>query len=120
MEKGYKKLKVYDEAHALVKDVYIITAQFPKEELFGLVSQMRRSAVSVVANIIEGQARLSKREFRNFLSIANGSLTELEYYLELCFDIKYITKQEYERIEMQRVSVGKLLGGLLRYFRNQS
>ncbi len=67
--KGYKKLKVYREAHKLALDVYSITAKFPKSEIFGLVSQMRRAAVSVVANILEGQARATRKEFKQFLSI---------------------------------------------------
>jgi four helix bundle protein len=77
MNKGYKKLRIYHEAHGLVTEVYLVTKKFPKSEIFGLVPQMRRSAVSVVANILEGQARQSKKEFKQFLSIANGSLVEL-------------------------------------------
>ena len=72
--KGYKKLKVYQEAHKLVIMVYNARENFPRSEIFGLVSQMRRAAVSVVANILEGQARISKKEFKQFLSLANGSL----------------------------------------------
>jgi four helix bundle protein len=113
--KGYKKLKAYEEAHRLVKEIYAITATFPKSELFGLVSQMRRAAVSVAANIIEGQARLSKNEFRQFLSIANGSLVELEYYLELARDLQYISPAVYEKLEAQRHHVGLLLGGLRKH-----
>ncbi len=118
MEKGYKKLKVYQEAHKLVLEIYNITMDFPKSELFGLISQMRRSAVSIVANILEGQARISKKEFKQFLSIANGSLVELEYYLELSCELGYITKQQYENLEKQRILVGSLLGGLLRYLKS--
>lgn len=118
MEKGYKKLKVFEEAHKLVKDIYLITEQFPKSELFGLVSQMRRSAVSVPANIIEGQARLGRKEFKHFLSIANGSLVELEYYLELAVDLNYLAKESYNKIESQRKIVGSLLGGLIKYLKS--
>jgi four helix bundle protein len=116
--KGYKKLKVYQEAHKLVLDVYLITKKFPKAEIFGLISQMRRTAISVVANILEGQARLSKKEFRHFLSVANGSLVELEYYFELALNLGYITKDEYEKLENQRILVGSLLGGFIRYLKS--
>lgn len=120
MNKGYRKLKVYEEAHKLVKVIYRITEKFPKAEIFGLVSQMRRSAVSVPANILEGQARSSKKEFKNFLSIANGSLVELEYYLELSEDLGYINKQEYLDLETQREIVGALLGGLINHLKQNS
>lgn len=113
--KGYKKLRVYEEAHKLVKDVYLVTDKFPKSELFGLTSQMRRSAVSVVANILEGQARSSRKEFRQFLNIANGSLVELEYYLELALDLKYLSEEQYLELENQRHSAGLLLGGLIKH-----
>lgn len=113
--KGYKKLRVYEEAHKLVKGVYLVTEKFPKSELFGLVSQIRRAAVSVVANILEGQARSSRKEFRQFLNIANGSLVELEYYLELTLDLKYLSEEKYLELENQRHSVGLLLGGLIKH-----
>lgn len=95
-------------------EAYAATEKYPKSELFGLVSQMRRAAVSVVANIIEGHARFSKKEFRQFLFLANGSLVELEYYIELSLDLRYINKTEYEKLESQRVLAGSLLGGLIR------
>ncbi|MEK7624409.1 MAG: four helix bundle protein [Patescibacteria group bacterium] len=120
MEKGYKRLKVYQEAHKLVKEIYIITEKFPKSELFGLISQMRRCVVSIVANILEGQARSGLKEFRQFLYIANGSLVELEYYLELSSDLKYITKEQYEKMENQRIIVGSLLGGFIKYLKRDA
>ncbi len=102
----------------MVKEIYLATSKFPNSELFGLISQMRRCAVSVTANIIEGQARSSKKEFKQFLYIANGSLAELEYYLELSLDLGYITKEEFEKLDSRRMVAGSLLGGLLRYFKN--
>ncbi len=115
MEKGHKNLKVYAEAHTLVKEVYLATESFPKAETFGLVSQMRRSAVSVVANIIEGHARSGKKELKRFLYMANGSLVELEYYLELSLELGYIAMHQYERLDAQRILVGSLLGGFIKY-----
>src|SRR3989344_206441 len=115
--KGYKKIKVFEEGHKLVLMVYKTTETFPKSEMFGLTSQMRRAAVSVVANIIEGQARLSKKEFRQFLFLANGSLVELEYYLELVLALNYISSAGYAELDAQRRITGSLLGGLIRHFK---
>ncbi len=112
--KGYKKLRVYNEAHQLVKEIYLITQHFPKSETFGLVSQMRRAAVSVVANTLEGQARTSKKEFAYFLSVANGSLVELEYYVELSFELQFFNREEYQQLESKRRSTGNLLGALIK------
>lgn len=116
-EKGYRKLRVYQEGHKLAKEIYLVTDSFPKSEMFGLVSQMRRSSVSVVANILEGQARNSKKEFKQFLSIANGSLVELEYYLELSLDLKYIDRNQYDALENQRYVTGSLIGGLMKHLK---
>lgn len=120
MEKGYKRLKVYQEAHKLVLKVYRATSSFPKAELFGLVSQMRRAVISIVANVLEGQARFSNKEFHRFVSIANGSLVELEYYFELALELKYINVNTYEDLEGQRSLVGSLLGGLRRYLKHDA
>jgi four helix bundle protein len=81
MSRDYHKLKVFQAAHELVKKIYKITKGFPKEELFGLISQMRRAAVSIPANIAEGSARKGKKEYIQFLFNALGSASELEYYI---------------------------------------
>lgn len=117
---GYKKLRVWVAAHILVLSIYKISRQFPKEELFGLTSQIRRAAVSIAANIVEGQARSSKNEFRQFLSIANGSLVEVEYYLELAKDLVFISELQFLDLETKRVSVGNLLHGLIKSLKNFS
>lgn len=114
--KGYQELQVYQEAHTLVLLVYKSTRGFPKHELFGLISQMRRAASSVPANILEGYGRRSRKEFRRFLMIAQGSLTELEYYLELSRDLEYLSDKDYSVLEEQRRKVGALLGGFIRSF----
>lgn len=111
---GYRKLLVYQHAHSLVVAVYKVTRSFPKEELFGLVSQMRRAAVSVVANMVEGYARKTKKENVNFLHIARGSLTELEYYIDLSLELRYISQEEYQALAEVRTTVGKLLAGFIR------
>lgn len=111
---GYKKLHVWNEAHELTLLIYKITKNIPREELFGLTSQIRRAAVSVVANIVEGQARASKKEFLQFLYISNGSLVEVEYYIELLKDLGYIDEKSFLLLHERRVVVGNLLTGLIR------
>jgi len=114
MEKGYKTLNVYKKADQLVKKIYIFTKYFPKEEMFGLVSQMRRSAVSVVANLVEGWARKNSKEKTQFYYISRGSLTELEYYIDLSFSLQYLNKTQFQELFGLRNDVGKLLNGLIK------
>jgi four helix bundle protein len=90
--KHYKELLIWQKGMLLAKGVYGLTASFPADERFGLVSQMRRAAISVPSNIAEGQARHGTREFLQFLSHASGSLAELETQLLLSIDLAYCTK----------------------------
>ena len=108
-EKGYRRLRVWQEAHALTLLVYRVTKQFPKDELFGLTSQIRRAIVSVAANIVEGQTRSSKKEFAQFLRIANGSLVEVEYYIGLAFDLGYIEEKTKDLLYGKQKLIGFLL-----------
>jgi len=87
--KSFKELVVWQKAHQLVLDVYALTKSFPKEELFGLTSQLRRSAVSVPANISEGYRKRTKPDKAKFMNIAQGSLDETLYYLILAKDLSY-------------------------------
>ncbi len=106
---GYRRLRLWQEAHTLVLLVYKITKQFPKDELFALTSQIRRAAVSIAANIVEGQARTSRKEFAQFLSIANGSLVEVEYYIQLAADLEYINSSQQKQLVDQLRFVAILL-----------
>lgn len=108
-EKGYRHLRVWQEAHTLVLQIYKASRSFPKEELFGLTSQIRRAVVSIAANIAEGQARSSTKEFLQFLSIANGSLVEVEYYVQLARDLNFINGSQLASVEKQLHFVGVLL-----------
>ena len=112
-EKGFRKLLVWQKAHQWVLLIYKLTEKFPKHEMFGLVSQMRRAAVSVAANMAEGYAAGGKGQFGRYLDIAQGSLAEVEYYLILALDLKYITKIEYEQTESLRAETGFLLHRLI-------
>ena len=102
---------VWQKAHQLVLLVYSATKSFPKEEVFGLTSQMRRCAVSVPANIVEGYGRKSDKEKLNFFNIAKGSLTELEYYIELTLELGYINEKGFSDLVQLRSDVGRLLNG---------
>lgn len=91
--KSFRDLQVWRKAHELVIFVYKITANFPKEEIYSLVSQMRRAAVSVASNIVEGFKRRSAKDSLNFYNMADASLEELKYQILLSCDLKYITKK---------------------------
>lgn len=112
--KGYKKLIVWREAHKLALKIYKVTKHFPKEEIFGLVSQLRRAAISIPTNIVEGQAGDSKKDFCRFLFIANKSCAEVEYLLEASKDLGFIKEIEYDSIEDLRRKVGFLLYKFIR------
>ncbi len=88
-QKSYRRLIVWQKADELAFQVYLVTKKFPREEMFGLISQMRRAAFSVPANIVEGYARSSRKGKVQFYNIARGSLTELEYYLDFSLRLKY-------------------------------
>ncbi|WP_350342391.1 four helix bundle protein [Proteinivorax tanatarense] len=107
------KLQVHQKSHKLVLKVYAITKEFPKEEQFGLTSQMRRAAVSVPSNISEGKARGSNKDYRRFLLMSRGSLAELTYQLLLAKDLKYIEADQYEDLLNLADEVGKMLNGLI-------
>ena len=110
----YERFDAWKAAHAFALRVYQATNKWPKEERYGLTSQTRRAAHSVAANIVEGQARLGRKEFRRFLDIAWGSLAEVGYTLRLARDLKILAEKEFEELEELRSVVGKPLYGLLK------
>jgi four helix bundle protein len=109
---SFKKLNVWQKAYLFVLNIYKQTKNFPSFELYGLTSQIRRGAVSILANISEGSERQHKKEFVQFLSIARGSLAEVETYLMLSKDLGYISGKEFIELEEQRKEIGRLLRGL--------
>lgn len=111
----FEDLKVFDEAHKLTLLIYKFTKNFPKSEAYGLTTQIRRSSASVAANIVEGNSRGHKKEFLQFLYLANGSLEETKYHLLLAKDLGYIDVNEYDLVHSQSEIVGKLLTGLINY-----
>src|SRR5437667_4861879 len=96
--KGFKELKVWQKAHEMTVAVYGITRTFPREELYGLTSQLRRSASSIGANIAEGCGRRSDGEMARFLQIARGSASEIEYHVLLARDLRYLREEEYHQL----------------------
>lgn len=111
---SFDKLLVWQRAHSLVLKIYEDTNSFPKEEIWGLTSQIRRSAVSVPSNIVEGKARGSRKDFKRFLLIARGSLEEVKYQSLLAKELKYMNDEQYEEITVMIEDVGRLLGGMIR------
>lgn len=114
-EAGYKKLSLFQKADELVISVYKFTKNFPREEIFGLTSQMRRAVVSVPANIVEGYSRKNKKERLQFYYIARGSLAEVDYYIDLSFKLKYLNDGQHEELSFKRSEVGRLLSGFINY-----
>ncbi|MFH1798141.1 MAG: four helix bundle protein [Candidatus Omnitrophota bacterium] len=110
----FRELKVWQKAHELVLEVYKITKNFPKEERFGLVSQIRRSASSIATNIVEGNKRKSRKEYLYFLNIADSSLEETKYHILLSKDLGYIDDKEFNNLTGMSDEVGKMLFGLQR------
>ena len=114
----HQELEVWNKSMELVTNIYLITGNFPKEELYGLVSQMRRCAVSIPSNIAEGCSRFSDKETLKFLSIALGSISELETQLIISQNIGYINS--VEELMTQNETVKKLLLGLIKYLNTKS
>jgi len=109
MEKGYKKLIVWQKADEFAYQVYLETKKFPKEETYGMTSQLRRAAISIPTNIVEGAGRQGKGELKQFINIALGSLAETEYLLEFCFRLRYLDNESYSKLEGLRKNIGGLL-----------
>lgn len=109
----YRNLQVRQKAHRLTLDVYAITKSFPREELYGLTSQVRRASTSVPANIAEGRGRFGNAEFCRFLQIALGSAAELDYLLLLAYDLDYLPSEEHQRLEGDTSEIRAMLLGLI-------
>jgi four helix bundle protein len=113
MVQSYQDLVVWQKAMELVTEVYLSTASFPKDEIYGLTSQLRRAAVSIPANIAEGQGRLSPGEFCQFLGYARGSLLELETLIIVTRNLNYLEAKQGDQLLNRTAEVGKILNGLL-------
>jgi len=112
--KNYRDLFVWQKSMALVTEVYSITRLFPKEELYGLLSQIRRSAVSIPSNIAEGYGRYSTNDYTRFLQIAIGSLYELQTQLEICLNLGYLSRDTFEKVYEQSREIERMLSSLIK------
>ena len=108
----HRKLDVWQKSMELVREIYQITTAFPKNEEYGLRSQMRRAAVSVPSNLAEGAARKGKNEFKQFLNIAQGSLSELDTQVELAHMLGYMASERHREIMSKMTEISKMLHGL--------
>jgi four helix bundle protein len=109
----YRKLAVWEKSHEFTLNVYRATASFPKEELYGLTSQIRRASVSIASNIVEGSGRGGDAELIRFLRIAAGSAHEVEYQLLLAHDLGFLSKELYQQLETESVQIKRMLAGLI-------
>lgn len=109
-----EKLILWQKSHQLTLTIYRLTKSFPKEELYALTTQIRRAAVSICSNIVEGKARGSKKDYIRFLMISRGSLEEVKYQVLLAKDLEYIDEKTYKATYKQMDEIGRLLGGLIK------
>ncbi len=123
MHKGilsYRDLKVWRTATRLVLEVYRLTRRFPKEEIYGLTSQLRRATVSIPANIAEGHARLHRGDYLRSLSVAMGSVKELETELLIACELGYASADEVRRVSVLADEVGRMLAAIVRSLRRKA
>jgi four helix bundle protein len=113
MPTHYEDLLVWQKGMEIAKTTYILTKAFPEEERFGLVSQMRRAAISIPSNIAEGHGRQSKKEFKHFLKISKGSAAELDTQLRLCLSVSLIKQEEYKRLAVLIDETSRMLYSLI-------
>ena len=110
----FKQLMVWEKAHQLTLNIYKVTALFPKEEIYGLTSQIKRASASIALNIAEGCGRGSDVDFKRFLIMSMGSANEVEYCLILARDINYICSETFEGLQTQIEEVKKMLSTFIR------
>jgi four helix bundle protein len=117
MSGSYKDLRVWQESFALSVAVYRLTRDFPHEELYGLTSQLRRAAVSIPSNIAEGYGRGTRRDYRSFISVARGSVLELQTQLAIASELGFGPAVSMKKVQAQAEEVGKMLWGLVQKLR---
>ena len=112
--KNYRDLMVWQKGIDLVKEVYLLSDQFPNQELYGLTNQIRRAAVSVPSNIAEGQGRNNNKEFKRFLKIALGSLAEIDTQLEISQILGFISNEQMEQFQENITNLRRMIFGLIK------
>ncbi len=116
---SFQELDAWKNAHKVTLAIYRATSAFPKEERFGITSQVRRAASSIGANIAEGFGRRSTKDFIRYLEIANGSLEEVRNFLMLAHDLQYLKKETFASLRDECDTTGRLLGGLMKSLRKR-
>ena len=111
--RDFHQLSVWQESHQFTLDVYTLTRAYPKDELFGLTSQIRRSSSSIATNIAEGCGRGSDADFGRFLQMAMGSASESEYQILLSFDLNYIDENQYKQMNAKVTEIKRMLSSLI-------
>jgi four helix bundle protein len=117
--KSFEELTIWQEARELTNRISILSKRFPKEELYGLTSQIRRASVSIMSNIAEGFNRRSTKEFINFLIISRASISEVQNDLYISLDLNYINKEEFETIYNHAQKISMSINKLITYLRSQ-
>ena len=112
--KDFRDLQVWNKAHQLTLRSYVVTQTFPRQEIYGLTSQIRRCAASIAANIAEGCGKRGNAEFGRFLGIAIGSASELEYHFLLAHDLDFLADHTYQELQSSTVEVKRMLAALIR------
>lgn len=115
--KDFRQLAIWQRSHALTLEIYRLTSHFPKEEMFGLTSQMRLAAASIPANIAEGCGRDGDPELKRFMGISLGSACELDYFLQLAGDLGHIPKDEASKLSAEVLEIRRMLGGFIQKLR---
>lgn len=118
--KSFEELIIWQESRKFTNNIYKLTKNFPQEDLYGLTSQIRRAAVSVMSNIAEGFDRRTTKEFISFLVIARASASEVQNDLYISLDLNYINKEEFQAIYNHAQKIAKLINGLITYLKTQS
>lgn len=118
MVNSVEDMEIFKKAHKLTLKIYELTNSFPKEERYGLISQIRRAASSINANLMEGSHRNNRGEYRQFAGIANGSAGELKYHLLLSKDLGYLDYEKYKMLRKEADSISKMLRGLIKSLTN--
>ena len=116
--RDYKKINAWTRSHRFVLGVYTLTEKFPSDEKFGIISQLRRAALSIPTNIAEGCGRSTERELVRFMDIASGSASEVDYLLYMAMELKYIDQNKYDRANNELTEIRKMISGYIKTVRN--
>ena len=118
--KSFEDLTVWQDAREFTNKIYMLTKKFPKEELYGLTSQIRRASVSIMSNIAEGFDRRSDKELTNFLSMSRASSSEVQNDLYIALDLEYISQAEFNQLYQEAKKIAKQINGLMNYLKNDN